>query len=134
MQVIFNIHRIFGEMVLPLLIVAVAIYMTVVYKPGAARGPIERFFPVLVDLQAGLGIIYWLSLLSVGLTTKYLGFPFILHPVLGLVAAGLAHMALGSKNPVRALGRWAPLASLAVLLILVLSNITIATITSKMPA
>jgi hypothetical protein len=129
MQVIFNIHRIFGEMVLPLLIVIVAIYMTVVYKPGAARGPVERFFPVLVDLQATLGIIYWVALLSVGLTAKYLGFPFILHPVLGLIAAGLAHMAVGAKNPLRALGRWAPMASLAVLLILVLSNITIAMIT-----
>jgi hypothetical protein len=126
-ELIRNIHRIFGEMVLPLLIVAVAIYMTFVYKPGAARGPIERFFPVLVDLQVTLGLIYWVFLLIFGAAqAKYLGFPFILHPVLGLIAAGLAHMAVGAKNPLRGLGRWAPMASLAVLLILVLSNITIA--------
>jgi len=127
MGTIFQIHRIFGEMILPLLIVISAIYMTVVYKPGAARGPIERFFPVLVDLQVTLGIIYWISLLSIpALTAHYLSMPFILHPVLGLLAAGLAHMALGAKNPLRTLGRWAPMASLAVLLILVLGNIMIA--------
>ncbi|NNJ09511.1 hypothetical protein EKD04_004145 [Chloroflexales bacterium ZM16-3] len=127
MKLIFDIHRIFGEMVLPLLIVIVAIYMTVVFKPGAARGTIERFFPVLVDLQVGLGIIYWVFLLTLpGGAARFLGFPFILHPVLGLIAAGLAHMALGAKNPLRSLGRWAPMASLAVLLILVLSNIMIA--------
>ncbi len=126
--VLFTIHRIFGEMVLPLLIVIVAIYMTVVYKPGAARGPIERFFPVLVDLQVGIGIIYWIYLLTVpGAAMRYLGFPFILHPVLGLIAAGFAHMVVGAKNPLRSLGRWAPLASLAVLLIIVLANIVIAT-------
>jgi hypothetical protein len=135
MQVIFNIHRIFGEMVLPLLIVAVAIYMTMVYKPGAARGPIERFFPLLVDLQIGLGTIYWLYLLTLpGLAGRYLGFPFILHPLIGLIAAGLAHMAVGAKNPLRTLGRWAPLASLAVLLILVLSNITVAVMSRVVPA
>ncbi|NTV64532.1 MAG: hypothetical protein HGA65_13475 [Oscillochloris sp.] len=126
MAVIFQIHRILGEMVLPLLIVAVAIYMTAIHKPGAPRGPIERIFPVLVDLQVGLGIIYWISLLMIpALTSRYLGFPFILHPILGLIAAGLAHMALGAKNPLGALGRWAPMASLAVLLILVLGNIVI---------
>ncbi|MEI7645712.1 MAG: hypothetical protein WCJ55_15675 [Chloroflexales bacterium] len=133
MLLIFNIHRIFGEMLLPLLIVAVAIYMTVVYKSGAAHGPVARLFPMLVDLQVGLGIIYWLSLLSVGLTTKYLGFPFILHPIIGLIASGLAHLAVGTKNPLSALGRWTPLASLAVLLILVMSTITVAMITRGMP-
>lgn len=134
MPIIFQIHRIFGEMVLPLLIVIVAISMTIVYKPGAARGPIERIFPVLVDLQVGLGIIYWLSLVTIpGLTGRYLGFPFILHPILGLGASVLAHMALGNKNPLRTLGRWAPLASLAVLLILVLSNIMVVMITRTVP-
>jgi hypothetical protein len=128
MEIIFNIHRIFGEMVLPLLIVAAAIYLTVVYKPGAARRPVERIFPVLVDLQVLLGIIYWVFLLTLpGGAARFLGFPFIIHPILGILAAGLAHMAVGAKNPLRSLGRWAPLASLAVLLILVLGNIVIAT-------
>jgi hypothetical protein len=34
-------------------------------------------------------------------------------------------MAVGAKNPLRSLGRYAPLASLAVLLVLVISNIVI---------
>jgi hypothetical protein len=56
----------------------------------------------------------------------YLGFPFILHPILGLIAAGLAHMPMGASNPLRSLGRWAPLASLGVLLLIVVSNALIA--------
>ncbi|EFO81382.1 hypothetical protein OSCT_0781 [Oscillochloris trichoides DG-6] len=124
MQLIFQVHRIFGEMILPLVIVGVAIYMTVVYKPGAPRGIVSLIFPILVDLQVGLGIIYWLSLLTIpALQDRYLGMPFILHPILGIIAAGLGHMAVGAKNPLRTLGRWAPLASLGVLLVLVLSNI-----------
>lgn len=128
MDLIKTIHGVFGEMVLPLLTVAAAIYLTVTYKPDAPRGPVARVFPVLVDLQVGLGIILYLFIL---LTTsgptqaQYLGFPFILHPIIGILAAGLAHMAVGAKNPLRSLGRYAPLASLGVLLVLVLSNVMI---------
>ncbi len=126
MYFIYQTHRIFGEMILPLLIVGVAIYMTVVYKPGAPRGMISNIFPFLVDLQVGIGIIYWLSLLSIpALTDRYLSMPFILHPILGIIAAVLGHMAVGAKNPLGSLGRWAPLASLGVLLVLVLSNIMV---------
>lgn len=127
MNTLFNIHRIFGEMVLPLLIVILAIYLTVVHKPSSTRSQIERLFPILVDLQVGLGIIFWVLMLTIpGGTERYLSFPFILHPILGLVAAGFAHMTVGAKNPLRSLGRWAPLGSLGVLLILVLANIVIA--------
>ena len=35
MNVIFSIHQIFGERVLPLLIILVAIYLTVTWKPDA---------------------------------------------------------------------------------------------------
>lgn len=128
MDVIFQIHSIFGEMVLPVLIVLAAIYLTVTYKPDAPRSPVARFFPVLVDIQVTLGIIYWIYLLvstSGPTQAQYLGFPFILHPIIGLIAAGLAHMATGPRNPMRSLGRWAPLASLAVLLVLVVSNVLI---------
>jgi hypothetical protein len=128
MSVIYQIHSIFGERVLPLLIVLVAIFLTVTYKPKAPRSPVARFFPILVDLQVTLGIIYWIFLLfnTTGDTqAKYLGFPFILHPILGILAAGLAHMAVGPKNPLRGLGRWAPLASLTVLLVIVLSTVLI---------
>lgn len=124
-----TIHGLFGERILPLLILLAAIFLTVTYKQGAARGPVARIFPVLVDIQATLGIIYWLYLLfttSGATQAQYYAFPFILHPVIGILAAGLAHMAMGRRNPMANLGRWAPLASLSVLLVLVLVNITVA--------
>jgi hypothetical protein len=129
MNIIYQIHSVFGEMVLPLLIVVAAIYLTVTYKKDATRGPVERIFPVLVDLQVTLGLIYWLYMIfstSGPSQARYLGFPFILHPVLGFIAAGLAHMAVGKRNPLGRLGRWAPLASLGVLLVLVLTNVFLA--------
>lgn len=128
MDIIYQIHSIFGEMILPILIVAAAIYLTVTYKPGAPLSPIARAFPILVDLQVGLGILLWIvNIVSIpGGAAYYLGFPFILHPIIGIIAAGLAHMAVGARNPLRSLGRWAPLASLAVLLLLVISNVLLA--------
>jgi hypothetical protein len=128
MSVIFQIHSVFGEMVLPVLIVLAAIYLTVTYKADAPRNLITRVFPVLVDIQVTLGIIYWIFVLlsTTGETqARYLSFPFILHPIIGIIAAGLAHMATGARNPMRSLGRWAPLASLGVLLVLVISNVLI---------
>jgi hypothetical protein len=121
-----QVHAIFGREVLALLIVAAAIYLTVTYKPDAPRGTVARVFPILVDLQVGLGILLYIVSLIIFNGTPYgaslLGFPFILHPVLGILAAGLAHMAVGARNPLRSLGRYAPLASLAILLVLVISN------------
>jgi hypothetical protein len=119
-------HAIYGREVLALIIVAAAIYLSVTYKPEAAPGAVARIFPVLVDIQVGMGILYWVYLLFASpIRDYYLSFPFILHPILGIVAAGLAHMAVGKNNPLRGLGRWAPMASLAVLLLLVLSNVAV---------
>ena len=119
-------HAIYGREVLALIIVAAAIYLTATYKPGVAPGVVARVFPVLIDIQVGMGILYWIYLLFASpIRDYYLGFPFILHPILGILAAGLAHMAVGKNNPLRGLGRWAPMASLAVLLILVLSNVAV---------
>lgn len=126
MGILFQIHSVFGEMILPVLIVLAAIYLTVTYRAGAERGPVARIFPVLVDIQVTIGIIYWIYLLiatSGDTQARYLGFPFILHPILGIVAAGLAHAATGPRNPLRSLGRWAPLASLALLLVIVLGSV-----------
>lgn len=128
MGALFSIHSIFGERVLPLLIVLAAIFLTITYKPNAPRSPVARIFPVLVDIQVTLGIIYWVFLLfnTTGDTqARYLGFPFILHPILGILAAGVAHMAVGPKNPLRNLGRWAPLVSLAILLVIVLGTVVV---------
>jgi hypothetical protein len=129
MQLVRQIHVIFGREVLALIIVAAAIYLTVTYKPDAPRSVVARAFPVLVDIQVTLGLIYWIFLLFASPNPEfYLGFPFILHPVLGILAAGLAHMAVGARNPLQRMGRWAPMASLAVLLVLVLSNVVVAII------
>jgi hypothetical protein len=125
MGTIFKIHQIFGEMILPLLTVIAAIVLTVQWKPDAPRSPITRFFPMLVDIQATLGILYFIYMLMIGGGAKLFSFPFILHPILGLVAAGIGHMAVG-KGPFTRLGRWAPLAGLAVLLVLVLINVMVA--------
>lgn len=125
MDTIRTIHSIFGEQILPVLIVLAAIFLTVTYKPDAPRSIVARIFPVLVDLQVGLGIVYWIFLLlntTGAAQARYLSWPFILHPVLGILAAGLAHMAVGQRNPLRSLGRWAPMASLFVLLLLVVST------------
>ena len=126
MALLQRTHAIYGREVLALIIVAAAIYLTTTYKPGVAPGIVARIFPVLIDIQVGLGILYWIYLLFASpIRDYYLSFPFILHPILGIVAAGLAHMAVGKNNPLRGLGRWAPMASLAVLLILVLSNVAV---------
>jgi Na+-transporting NADH:ubiquinone oxidoreductase subunit NqrB len=129
MAFLSTIHGVFGEMILPVLILAAAIYLTAIYRADAPRGPVARIFPVLVDLQVTLGIILWIYLLfttSGDTQARYFSFPFILHPILGILAAGLAHAAVGPRNPLRNLGRWAPLASLAVLLVLVVSNVFLA--------
>jgi hypothetical protein len=129
MGLITTIHSVFGEMILPVLILAAAIYLTVTYRPDAPRGPVARIFPRLVELQVALGIILWIYLLfttSGDTQARYYSFPFILHPIVGILAAGLANAAVGPRNPLRGLGRWAPLASLAVLLVLVVSNVFLA--------
>jgi hypothetical protein len=124
MSVIFTIHQIFGERVLPLLIVLVAIWLTVTWKPDAPPNPVARLFAPLVGIQVLLGIIYWLYLL-IGGNTNVLSFPFILHPLIGFIAAGVAQMAV-KGGPFRRLGRWAPLAALLVLLVLVIANVMLA--------
>lgn len=121
MSALYSIHAILGERVLPLLIVLTAIWLTVRWRPDGQRDIVARIFPVLVDIQVALGIIYFIYGLTAGMAGRYLGFPFILHPILGLIAAGLAHMGLRGRGPVR--GRWAPLASLAVLLVIVVVNV-----------
>jgi phosphate/sulfate permease len=124
MSVLFTIHQILGERVLPLLIVLAAIWFTVTWKPDAPVSTIARLFPILVGIQVLLGIIYWLYLL-IGGNMRMLSFPFILHPLIGMIAAGFAQTVV-KGGPFRRLGRWAPLASLLVLLALVIVNVMLA--------
>ena len=124
MSVLFRIHQIFGERVLPLLIVLAAIWLTVTWKPDAPPNLVARLFPPLVGIQVLLGLIYWLYLL-IGGNMLMLSFPFILHPLFGFIAAGVAQMAI-KGGPFRRLGRWAPLAALLVLLVLVIVNVMLA--------
>lgn len=126
MGFVLTIHRVLGEMVLPLLILIAAVWLTVTWRPGIAPSRAARMFPVLVDIQVTLGLIFWIYGLVTGLSAQYLGIPFILHPILGLLSAGVAHMAVGARGPFAGLGRWAPLAGLLLLLVLVLGNVFIA--------
>ena len=125
MGVVLSIHRVLGEMILPLLILIAAIWFTVTWKPNGPANPAARFFPILVDIQATLGLIYFLFLL-VGGNTQVLGFPFILHPILGFVAAFVAHRAVKGNGLLPNLGRWSPLASLVILLAIVIGNVMLA--------
>lgn len=128
MDIIRIIHAMFGERVLPLLIVIVAVWLTIVWRPGAEIPRLARLFPILVDIQVTLGLIYWIVLIVGGgsATALYLSFPFILHPLLGFVSAGVAHMAVRPSGPFAGLGRWAPLTALVVLLATVLGGVVIA--------
>src|ERR671939_490755 len=116
MQIIYTIHLILGERVLPVLIVLAAIWFTVTWRPDRRPDLAARLFPVLVDIQVTLGLIYWIYGIASG-KPGYLAFPFLLHPVLGILAAGVAHMGLRPRGPFSGLGRWAPLVSLALLLV-----------------
>jgi hypothetical protein len=125
MSIVLTIHRILGEMILPILIIVVAIWLTIAWKPGAGIPSAARFFPVLVDIQVTLGLFYFIYGLVIG-NPRYFSFPFILHPIVGILAAGVAHMGVRPDGPARSLGRWAPLATLGVLLLLVIGNIMLA--------
>lgn len=126
MKIVYLIHAILGEFVLPLLIVVAAIWLVVTWKPDAPRGLVARLFPVLVDIQVTLGLIYWIYKLVSGESARYLSFPFILHPLVGILAAMVAHLAMRPRGLVPSLGRWAPMASLALLLVMVIANVLLA--------
>lgn len=124
MDIIFIIHSIFGERVLPLLIVIAAIALTV--RADLQKTRAVRIFPVLVDIQVTLGLLWFIVRLVQGSGGPLLSFPFLLHPILGFLSAGIAHMAVSGKGPFARLGRWAPLVGLAILLATVLIGVMVA--------
>ncbi|MFN3372854.1 MAG: hypothetical protein ACK44M_04725, partial [Chloroflexus sp.] len=63
-----NVHAIFGREILSVLIVVAAIYLALTYRPNAPRSPVARIFPVLIDIQATLGLIYWLVGIFTGIS------------------------------------------------------------------
>lgn len=126
MDIIRMIHGVLGERVLPLVIVLAAIWFTISWKPNAEANVLTRLFPVLIDIQATLGLLYFVYLLVAGGAARALSFPFILHPILGLLAAGFAHMALKPNGRLSGLGRWSALVSCVVLLVIVLVNVVLA--------
>jgi hypothetical protein len=125
MEVVFTYgHRIFGERVLPILILLVAAYLFVTWKPGTPPGSIARIFPILVDWQFALGLVYFIYRFVVGTAPAYYLSPlFLLHPLLGLAAVVIAHRAVKPQGLFSGWGRWAPVASLALMLVVVLINI-----------
>ncbi len=129
MSIIYTIHSIFGERLLPLLIVLTAIWLTVRWKPGQQPDLLARLFPVLVSIQVMLGIIYFVYGLFNGAAERFLAFPFLLHPILGILAVGVARMAVRPRGFASGLGRWAPLVSLGLLLLIVITNVMLANAT-----
>jgi hypothetical protein len=119
MDVLYIIHSTFGERVLPLLIIIAAIWFTIAWKPGSPPNRVARLFPVLVDIQFALGLIWWIYGIVAGFGTVrgYLGWPFILHPIFGLISVGIAHMAVVPNGPFSRFGRWGVLIGLVLLLI-----------------
>ena len=126
MNAILTIHRIMGQMVLPITIILAAIWLTVRWRPDAEPDGVARIFPMLVGLQVLLGLIYFVYRIATGQATNLLTFPFLLHPVLGFLAAGVANTALRPGSFASRFGRWGPLIALGLLLLIVVTNVAIA--------
>ncbi len=129
MGTILAIHALFGERILPLLVIIAAIAFTVTWRPNTPPNRWLRLFPVLVDIQVTMGLIYWAYLIAIGGAAgaaTYLSLPFLLHPILGLLSAGIAHMAVKPVGPLKQLGRWGALVTLAVLLVSIVGGIVAA--------
>ena len=122
MNNVFMIHRLFGGMILPGLLLLAALWFTAAWQPGRWPDRPARLLHALVDIQFLLGLTFWSYMVFVaGAGAKYLAFPFLLHPLLGLLAAAVAKYALRPGGRAARLGRWSPLASFGLLLVLVLA-------------
>jgi hypothetical protein len=126
MNTIYTIHRLFGGIILPLLTLLAAIWFTARWAPDSWPGRPARLFRLLVDIQFLLGLSVWIYLIIAGAGARYLTFPFLLHPILGLLAGTVALAAVRQGGPAARLGRWAPLATLGLLLALILGAGTVA--------
>lgn len=121
--VLFNVHSIFGERVLTLLLVLGIIYLAATWKPSNERPVVGRVLAVLIDLQVAIGLALYLVLLNAG--RAFPGQIFV-HAAFGVLAAGVAHMA--AKNPpfLAKLGRFSPVVGFGASLVLMLVGVVIA--------
>jgi hypothetical protein len=123
MQTVYLIHNLFGERVLPVLVLAALVWLAVSWRPDASKHIAARALPVLIDLHVTLGLVIFV--LGASLGQPYFVFPFLLHPLVGLLTAGYGHVAVRGV-PFRRLGRWSVVASMGLLLVLIILNIVLA--------
>jgi hypothetical protein len=125
MIVVYNVHRVFGEMILPLLVLAAG--LAFVLRGGAqpTGPPAARILAVLIDIQVTLGLVWWIYSFEAGFALpRGLASPaFFLHPLLGLATAGFGHMSIGSRSPFLRKGRVGRAAAVGILLLLVVATI-----------
>jgi hypothetical protein len=79
----------------------------------------------MIGLQFLLGLAYWVAQLLAGAGAYYLAFPFLLHPLMGLLATVLTQIMMRPVGPFARLGRWAPLAAFGISLLLVMAAVII---------
>jgi hypothetical protein len=125
MSYVFLAHRTIGSMLLPLLLLIAAIWFTVTWKPDRWPARAAQFFRILIGLQFLLGLAYWVAQLLAGAGAYYLAFPFLLHPLMGLLATVLTQIMMRPVGPFARLGRWAPLAAFGISLLLVMAAVII---------
>lgn len=123
-QSLYQVHNLFGERVLPVLVIVALIWLAVSWRPDAPRHIAARVLPILIDVHVTLGLIIFIFGTAIG-RREYLFFPFLLHPIVGLLTAGYGHMAVKGL-PFRRLGRWSVPVALALLLGLIVLNIVLA--------
>lgn len=118
-------HRIVGSLLLPLLLLLAAVWFTVTWKPARwPTGP-ARLFRVLVGIQGLLGLVYWIVQLVGGSAGYYFAFPFLLHPIVGILAVVVAQLLVRPNAISARLGRWTPVVSFGSILLLVLGAVMI---------
>ncbi|MNK99939.1 hypothetical protein D3C87_1203560 [compost metagenome] len=120
--VLFKLHSMFGERILTLLIVLGIIYLAATWKAENERPVVGRILAVLIDIQVALGLVLYGVLMAAGRA-----FPsqIYIHAAMGVLAAGVAHMA--AKNPpfLAKLGRFSPVVGFGLALVVMLAAVMI---------